>query len=56
MKTTYRLGRKETGRNQVWTTLASDTSIERLQAQAAVDNDTHPGMYEYTIVAKGLPW
>lgn len=55
-KTTYRLGRKEAGRNQVWTFMARETSVEELQIQADIDNAMHPGMYEYAIVADGMAW
>jgi len=56
MKTTYRLGRKETGRNEAWTFLARDTNIDRLMTEAEIDNNMHPERFEYTIVADGMPW
>ena len=56
MKTTYRLGRKETGSTQAWTFLARDTNVDLLWYEADFDNDMHPGRFEYTIVADGMPW
>ena len=56
MTTTYRLGRKETGSNQAWTFLARDTNVDLLWYEADFDNDMHPGRFEYTIVADGMPW
>ena len=56
MKTTYRLGRKETGRNEAWTFVARETSVDALTILADIDNDMHPGQFEYTIVADGMDW
>lgn len=55
-KTTYRLGRKENGSNAAWTFLAREYSVDALMIQADLDNAMHPGLYEYTIVADGMPW
>ena len=50
MKATYTLQRKfefET----YWHTMAIDNGTpERLMAQANIDNDCHPGQYEYQII------